>query len=106
LPLSRRQLQTFVWADPFLPLLHLAAESGEHPEQRLLCYLIESDKPVNPTLARSDTGIRGIKAVADRLAALGVISRWIWNEEATLFGGCRPLNDFITAEANNSCLTP
>ncbi len=35
----------------------------------------------------------------------GVISRWIRNEEATLFAGCRLLNDFITAEANNSCLT-
>jgi hypothetical protein len=68
-------------------------------------YLIESGKPVNPTLARSDTGIRDIKAVADRLASLGVISRWIRNEETTLFAGCRPLNDFITAEANNSCLT-
>ena len=74
--------------------------------RRLLCYLIESGKPVNPTLARFDTGIRDIKAVADRLASLGVISRWIWNEEATLFAGCRPLNNFITAEANNSCLTP
>ena len=54
----------------------------------------------------SDTGIRDIKAVADRLASLGVISHWIRNEEATLFAGCRPLNDFITAEANSSCLTP
>jgi hypothetical protein len=47
-----------------------------------------------------------MKEVADRLASLGVISRCIRNEEATLFAGCRPLNNFITAEANNSCLTP
>src|SRR2546428_265907 len=83
-----------------------AAESGEGPERRLLCYLIERGKPVNPALAQSDTGIRDMKAVADTLAYLGVISRWIRNEEATLFAGCRLLNDFITAEAKNSCLTP
>jgi len=90
--------------EPFVQ--RLAAESGEGPERRLLCYLIERGKPVNPTLAQSDTGIRDMKAVADRLACLGVISRWIRNEEATLFAGCRLLNDFITAEAKNSCLTP
>jgi len=90
--------------EPFVQ--RLAAESGEGPERRLLCYLIERGKPVNPTLAQSDTGIRDVKSVADRLAYLGVISRWIRNEEATLFAGCRLLNDFITAEAKNSCLTP
>ena len=90
--------------EPFVQ--HLAAESGEGPERRLLCYLIERGKPVNPILAQSDTGIRDMKAVADRLAYLGVISRWIRNEEATLFAGCRLLNDFITAEAKNSYLTP
>ena len=90
--------------EPFVQ--RLAAESGEGPERRLLCYLIERGKPVNPTLAQSDTGIRDMKAVAGTLVYLGVISRWIRNEEATLFAGCRLLNDFITAEANNSCMTP
>ena len=90
--------------EPFVQ--RLAAESGEGPERRLLCYLIERGQPVNPPLARSDTGIRDMKAVADTLVSLGVISRWIRNEEATLFAGCRLLNDFITAEAKNSCLTP
>jgi len=90
--------------EPFVR--RLAAESGEGPERRLLCYLIERGKPVNPTLAQSDTGIRDMKAVADTLAYLGVISRWIRNEEATLFAGCRLLNDFIMAEAKNSCPTP
>jgi len=89
--------------EPFVQ--RLAAESGEGPERRLLCYLIERGKPVNPALAQSDTGIRDIKAVADTLAYLGVTSRWIRNEEATLFAGCRLLNDFITAEAKNSCRT-
>ena len=105
---NRRALEHAVAAgrcqwEPFVQ--RLAAESGEGPERRLLCYLIERGKPVNPTLARSDTGIRDMKAVADTLAYLGVISRWIRNEEATLFAGCRLLNDFITAEAKNSCRT-
>jgi len=81
--------------EPFVQ--RLAAESGEGPERRLLCYLIERGKPVNPTKAQSDTGIRDMKAVADTLAYLGVISRWIRNKEATLFAACRLLNDFITA---------
>lgn len=90
--------------EPFVR--RLAAESGEGPERRLLWYLIERGKPVNPTMAQSDTGIRDMKAVADTLVSLGVISRWIRNEEATLFAGCRLLNDFITAEAKKSCPTP
>jgi len=81
--------------EPFVQ--RLAAEIGEGPERRLLCYLIERGKPVNPTKAQSDAGIRDIKAVADTLTYLGVISRWIRNEEATLFAGCRLLNNYITA---------
>ena len=81
--------------EPFVQ--RLAAEIGDGPEWRLLCYLIERGEPVNPTKAQSDTGIRDIKAVADTLTYLGVISRWIRNEEATLFAGCRLFNNYITA---------
>ena len=81
--------------EPFVQ--RLAAEIGDGPERRLIHYLIERGQPVNPTLAQSDTGIRDIKTVADRLTYLGVISRWIRNEEATLFAGCRLLNNYITA---------
>ncbi len=77
----------------------LAAEISKGPERQLLCYLIERGKPVNPTLAQSETGIRDVKGVADMLVYMGVISRWIRNEEATLFAGCRLLNDFITAKS-------
>lgn len=80
--------------EPFVQ--HLVTEVGEGPERRLLCYLIERGIPMNPTLAGSDTGIRDIKAVSDTLVYLGVISRWIRNENATLFAGCRLLNEFIT----------
>lgn len=81
--------------EPFVQ--RLTADIGEGAERRLLCYLIEYGKPVNPTKAQSDTGIRDIKTVADTLVYLGVISRWVRNEEATLFAGCRLLNNYITA---------
>ena len=81
--------------EPFVQ--RLAAEIGEGPERLLMRYLIEHGQPVNPSLAQSNTGIPDIKAVADTLVYLGVISRWIRNEEATLFAGCRLLNNFITA---------
>ena len=80
--------------EPFIQAL--VAEVGEGPERQLLCYLIERGIPVNPTVAGCDTGIRDMKAVSDTLVYLGVISRWIRNEEATLFAGCRLLNDFIS----------
>lgn len=87
--------------EPFIQ--RLAGEIGEGPERQLLCYLIESGKPVNPTMAQSDTGIQNIKAVADTLVYLGAISRGIRNDEATLLAGCRLLNDFITGASKNSC---
>ncbi len=80
--------------EPFVQ--QLAIDIGEGSERRLLRYLIQRGTPVNPTLAGSETGIRNIKAVADRLVYQGAISRWIRNDEATLFAGCRLLNDFIT----------
>ena len=81
--------------EPFVQ--RVAADIGVGPERRLLCYLIECGEPGNPTKAQSGTGIRDIKAVADTLVYLGVISRWIRNEEATLFAGCRLLNEHINA---------
>src|SRR5207247_5495486 len=60
--------------EPFVE--RLAAESGEGPERRLLCYLIERGKPVNPTLAQSDTGIRDMKAVAEIGRGSGREGRW------------------------------
>lgn len=83
--------------EPFVR--QLAADIGHGPERQLLRYLIDRGKPVNPTVARSDTGISGIKAVADTLVYLGAVSRWIRDEEATLFAGCRLLNDAISADS-------
>lgn len=80
--------------EPFLQ--HLAQDIGTGVERRLLDYLIDRAQPVNPTKAGVETGIRDIKTVADRLVYLGAISRWIRQDEATLFAGCRLLNTFMT----------
>ncbi len=77
----------------------LAEEIGEGAERRLLNYLITCGRPVNPTKAGAETGIEDIKAVADRLVYLGAVSRWIRQDEATLFAGCRLLNDFLAGDS-------
>ena len=80
--------------EPFVR--QLAEEIGAGAERRVLHYLIDCGRPVNPTKAGAETGIEDIKIIADRLVYMGAISRWIRNEEATLFAGCRLLNHFIT----------
>ena len=83
--------------EPFVR--QLTEEIGEGAERQLLHYLIDCGQPVNPTKAGAETGIDDIKNVADRLVYMGAISRWIRNEEATLFARCRLLNDFISGRA-------
>ena len=85
------------------PIFENAGSHNSLVEDQQACAVEVAKSPA--ALAQSDTGIRDMKAVADTLVYLGVISRWIRNEEATLFAGCRLLNDFITAEGNNSCRT-
>ncbi|MEW6683172.1 MAG: hypothetical protein AB1451_09675 [Nitrospirota bacterium] len=77
----------------------LLAEIHLGPELRLFRYLIERGKPVNPAEAQADTAIANIKSVADTLVYLGAISRWIRDEEATLFAGCRLLNNALRSSA-------
>ncbi len=80
--------------EPFVR--ELTEEIGTGAERQLLHYLIARGQPVNPAKAGVETGIEQIKSVADRLVYMGAISRWIRNDEATLFAGCRLLNNFIT----------
>jgi hypothetical protein len=77
----------------------LLVEIAEGPELRLLRYLIERGKPVNPAQAQAESAIDDVKAVADTLVYLGAISRWIRDEEATLFAGCRLLNNALRTRA-------
>jgi len=70
------------------------AQVGHGMERRLLDYLIMQDRPVNPRLAAKELGQSDIKPAADTLCCLGLVSRWIRNEEATLSAGCQLFNDW------------
>ncbi|HXC62484.1 MAG TPA: hypothetical protein VNV63_07405 [Nitrospiria bacterium] len=69
------------------------AQLGYGLERRLLDYLIEQGRPINPRQAAKDLGQADIKPAADMLCYLGLISRWIRDTEATLSAGCELFND-------------
>jgi len=61
-------------------------------EHELLRYLVERAAPVNPQVAARALHQATIKPVADILCWLGLISRCIRNDEATLFANCGMFN--------------
>ena len=63
-------------------------------EQVLMRYLAEVAKPVNPREAEAVLGRPSIKASADLLCAIGVISRWNLNEGAMLHAPCQLFNEW------------
>ena len=70
------------------------ARIGDGMERRLLDYLIGQERPVNPRQAGKDLGRSDIKPAADTLCYLGMVSRWIRDEEATLSAGCQLFNEW------------
>jgi len=75
---------------------------GHGLEQRLLEYLIRQGPPVNPRQAAKDLGQADIKPAADTLCYLGLINRWIRNEQATLSAGCQLFNDWYLKKKSGS----
>ncbi|MFZ1747312.1 MAG: hypothetical protein WAU17_15440 [Nitrospirales bacterium] len=63
-------------------------------ERQVLTYVFEADKPVNPREVARAIGLPTIKPVADTLCALGLVSRWIRDEEATLSAGSRMFSEW------------
>lgn len=63
-------------------------------EYQVLTFMIEANKPVNPREVARAIGLPTIKPVADTLCALGLVSRWIRDEEATLSAGSRLFNEW------------
>ncbi len=53
-------------------------------EHQVLTYVMEADQPVNPREVARAVGLPTIKPVADTLCFLGLVARWIREEEATL----------------------
>lgn len=63
-------------------------------EHQVLAYLIQVVKPVNPKDVAQAMGCSNIKAIANTLCYLGLIGRWIRNEEATLSVNSQLLNEW------------
>ncbi|MDT3776213.1 hypothetical protein PJI16_01395 [Nitrospira sp. MA-1] len=63
-------------------------------EHEVLAYVINSSKPVNPSEVARAVGLPTIKPVADTLCALGLVARWIRDEEATLSASSRLFNEW------------
>jgi len=63
-------------------------------EHQVLTYLIDVGKPVNPKDVAQAVGLSDIKPIANTLCYLGLISRWIRDEEATLSANSRLFNEW------------
>jgi hypothetical protein len=70
------------------------SQVGHGLERRLLDYLIGQGRPVNPRYAAKELGQSDIKPAADTLCYLGLVSRWIRDEEATLSAECGLFNEW------------
>ena len=62
-------------------------------EYRVVAVLIDKANPMNPRDVAQELGLTNIKPIADTLCYLGLISRWIRDEETSLFADSRLFND-------------
>lgn len=77
------------------PFFESCMGAVENPtEHALLDYLVGERRPVNPREAARALALPTVKPAADVLCYLGLISRWIRDEEATIFANCELFNDW------------
>lgn len=74
----------------------------ESEEHGVLTYLIKVSKPVNPREVARAVGLPTVKPIADTLCYLGLISRWIRDEEATLSAHSRLFNEWYMETVTSS----
>lgn len=63
-------------------------------EYQVLTFVIRHGKPVNPKAVAEAVGCSNMKSIANTLCYVGVISRWIRDEEATLLAGSQLFNEW------------
>jgi hypothetical protein len=63
-------------------------------ENQVLNFVVNTDKPVNPREVAHAVGLPTIKPVADTLCSMGLVARWIRDEEATLSAGSRLFSEW------------
>lgn len=66
----------------------------QEAEHTLLKYLVQEARPITPRKAAIAVGLPSIKAVADILCCLGLISRWNLSQGAMLQANCQLFNDW------------
>lgn len=69
-------------------------EMKEPMEHDVLAHVINVRVPINPREVARFLKLPTIKPLANTLCILGLIRRWIQNEEATLCAGCRLFNEW------------
>jgi hypothetical protein len=73
---------------------HCLAQLRDPLEHQVLAYLIQIGKPVNPKEVERAMGCASSKPIANTLCHVGLIGRWIRDEEATLSANSQLLNEW------------
>lgn len=80
--------------ETLVPFFEACVKAAEPGERKLLRWLVKKGKPVNPREAAKALKMPSVKAAADALCYLGVISRWNLEDGAKLHASCRLFNDW------------
>ena len=80
--------------ETLVPFFEACMKVVEPGERKLLRWLVKNGKPVNPKEAAKALKMPSVKAAADALCYLGVISRWNFEDGAKLHASCRLFNDW------------
>ena len=80
---------------------HCLAQLRDPLEHQVLAYLIQIGKPVNPKDVKRAMGCANIKLIANTLCYVGLICRWMRDEEATLSANNQLLNEWYRESRNS-----
>lgn len=80
---------------------HCLAQLRDPLEHQVLAYLIQIGKPVNPKDVERAMGCANIKPIANTLCHVGLIGRWIRDEEAILSANSQLLNEWYRESRNS-----
>ena len=84
-------------ARTLVPFFESCAKAVEPSEHKLLRWLAKKGKPANPREAAKALKVSSVKAAADALCYLGLISRWNLEQGAMLHANCRLFNEWYLA---------
>lgn len=83
--------------ETLVPFFKACVKAAEPGERKLLRWLVKKEKPVNPREVAKALKMPSVKAAADALCYLGVISRWNLEDGAKLHANCRLFNEWYLA---------